>query len=119
MRKRLQRNSRRSPNKRYRKRWRLVIARRLVASRGLFRHWQETNASPAAALAEPPALASRLETGASRALPEGSVWTFNVAPDSVYGQGCNFSFATFGILNLGTNFADWRITVQTVEIPTR
>lgn len=87
------------------------MMRRLVASRGLFRHWQETN-SPAAPLADPRALAGRLETATTRAIPSGSVWTFNVAPDSVYGRGCNFDFVTFGILRLAGQFAGWRIEVE-------
>ena len=94
------------------------IMRRLIAGRGLFRHWQETN-SPAAQNAEPPALVKEVETAASRALPEGSVWTLNVAPDSVYGAGCGFNFATFGLLRLGARFSDWRIAVETVDVPTR
>jgi hypothetical protein len=92
------------------------MMRRLVAGQGLFRHWQETN-SPAARDAEPSALVGRIEGGASRALPEGSVWTFNVGPDSVYGLGCGFSFATYGVLTLGTRFEDWRVAVETVEVP--
>ncbi len=92
------------------------MMRRLVASQGLFRHWQETN-SPAARDAEPSALMGRIEGGASRALPEGSVWTFNVGPDSVYGLGCGFSFATYGVLTLRPRFEDWRVAVETVEVP--
>lgn len=92
------------------------MMRRLVASQGLFRHWQETN-SPAARDAEPAALVGRIEGGASRALPEGSVWTFNVGPDSVYGLGCGFSFATYGVLTLGARFEDWKVAVETVEVP--
>jgi len=94
------------------------IMRRLIASRGLFRHWQETN-SVAAQNAEAVALARLIETNASRVLPEGSVWTLNVAPDSVYGAGCGFDFATFGVLRLGDWFSDWRIAVETVDVPTR
>ncbi len=87
------------------------LMRRLIASRGLFRHWQETN-SPAAQSAAPDALAPQLETSQRRPLPEGSVWTFNVSPDSVYGLGCNFSFVTFGLLQLAENFPDWRIDLE-------
>ncbi len=94
------------------------MMRRLVASRGLFRHWQETN-SAIAQIAGPSVLEKQLETAAGRALPEGSVWTLNVSPDSVYGAGCGFNFATFGILRLGARFGDWRIAVETVDVPTR
>ena len=93
------------------------LMRRLVASRGLFRHWQETNS--ASADAEPAALAKQLENSASRVLLESSVWTLNVAPDSVYGAGCGFNFATFGVLSLGSRFSDWRLAVETVDVPTR
>ncbi len=94
------------------------IMRRLVASRGLFRHWQETN-SAMAQIAVPSVLVKQLETSVSRSLPEGSVWTLNVSPDSVYGAGCGFDFATFGVLRLGARFSDWRIAVETVDVPAR
>lgn len=92
------------------------LMRRLMASRGLFRHWQETNS--AAARIDPPAtLAERLEPETDRPLPEGSVWTLNVTPDSVYGAGCRFDFATLTRLQLGSSFGDWRITAETVDVP--
>lgn len=91
------------------------LMRRLVASRGLFRHWQETNTS-SARLAEPAELATRLETVVSRPLPEGSVWTLNVSPDSVYGVGCRFDFATFGVLRLAPTFSEWRLDLETVTV---
>lgn len=87
------------------------LMRRLVASRGLFRHWQETN-SPAAQAAASATLSPQLETKTSRPIPEGSVFTFNVAPDSVYGSGCNFDFVTFGLLRLAGKVEDWRIEVE-------
>ncbi|MBN8247822.1 MAG: serine/threonine protein phosphatase [Verrucomicrobia bacterium] len=92
------------------------MMRRLMASRGLFRHWQEPQ-SAAAALATPKDLATRLEAGPDRAIPEGSVWTLNVSPDSVYGIGCGFTTATFAVLQLAERFEDWRIAVETVEVP--
>lgn len=87
------------------------MMRRLIAGKGLFRHWQETN-SPAAQAAEPLALASAIESSSTRSLAEGSVWTFNVSPDSVYGSGCKFDFVTFGLLRLAEKFSDWRIEVE-------
>ena len=90
------------------------IMRRLMASRGAFRHWQEA-AEPAGDRFE----ASTLETGASRPIPEGSVWTLNVSPDSVYGQGNGFTFATVVILQTTSAFADWRLSVDTVEVPVK
>ncbi|HAV64366.1 MAG TPA: hypothetical protein DCY13_18610 [Verrucomicrobiales bacterium] len=92
------------------------LMRRLVASRGLFRHWQETN-SPGAAMAGAESLAAAVETKASRTIPEGSVWTFNVSPDSVYGLGCGFGFVTFGVLHLADRFEDWRIEVESFDVP--
>ena len=91
---------------------------RLLAGRGLFRHWQETD-SAAARDADPAALKQRLETAASRSIPDGSVWTLNVVPDSVYGVGVGFNFASFAVLRLGPTFGDWRIGVETVDVPTR
>ncbi len=92
------------------------MMRRLVASRGIFRHWQESTSKgmDGATVVE---LGGKLETGASRALVEGSVWTLNVTPDSVYGEGNDFRFATFGVLEPSASFADWRIRVETVEVP--
>jgi len=92
------------------------MMRRLMASRGLFRHWQEPQ-SAAAALATPAELSPRLESGTERTIPEGSVWTFNVSPDSVYGAGCGFTSVTYGVLQLADRFADWRITVEAIEVP--
>ena len=89
---------------------------RLIAGNGLFRHWQETN-SPSAVLASAASLANTLEHSETRSMPEGSVWTFNVVPDSVYGSGCDFSFVTFGILRMGPQFSDWRIEVERLTVP--
>ncbi|HEY0551355.1 MAG TPA: metallophosphoesterase, partial [Verrucomicrobiae bacterium] len=91
------------------------MMRRLVASRGVFRHWQ---AADSAALLDAPVgqLSKILEQNEMRGIPSGSVWTFNVAPDSVYGERCGFSFDTFGILKLSQNFADWRLRVVNVPI---
>jgi hypothetical protein len=90
------------------------MMRRLVASSGLFRHWQ-TNDSPALLNVSPQTLTSRLEQGADRPIPSGSVWTFNVAPDSVYGEGCGYTFDTFGLLTIGATFEDWRIKVVNTQ----
>ena len=90
------------------------IMRRLMASRGAFRHWQEA-AEPAGDRFD----VSSLETGASRPIPEGSVWTLNVSPDSVYGQGNGFTFATLVILQTAASFSDWRLSVDTVDVPVK
>jgi hypothetical protein len=92
------------------------MMRRLVASRGLFRHWQETN-SPGAEVELVEALGKKLEsTQVPRAIPEGSVWTLNVTPDSVYGVGNGFRFATTGVLMLGKGFGDWRMGAEVVDV---
>ena len=92
------------------------MMRRLIAGRGLFRHWQETN-SMAAREATSVSLASKIETRVTRPIPEGSVWTFNVIPDSIYGTGLGYDFATFGLLSLQEKFEDWRMEVGTVTPP--
>ena len=45
------------------------------------------------------------------------VWTFNVSPDSVYGEGNHYTFDAFGILSTARKFADWRLRVVNVQIP--
>jgi hypothetical protein len=91
------------------------MMRRLIASRGVFRHWQ---AADSHALLDAPVgqLSKILERSEMRAIPSGSVWTFNVAPDSVYGERCGFTFDSFGILKLARNFADWRLQVVNVNV---
>jgi hypothetical protein len=88
---------------------------RLLASHGIFRHWQpaETVLGPGSTIEE---LAKQLDTAPTRAVPTGSVWTFNVAPDSVYGEGNHYSFDAFGILTTAKDFADWRLRVVNIEI---
>jgi hypothetical protein len=86
------------------------MMRRLLASRGVFRHWQAED-KLAALTASAVELEKNLEHSAERSIPDGSVWTFNVAPDSVYGEGCNYRFDTFGILKTQKQFADWRLRV--------
>lgn len=88
---------------------------RLVASNGVFRHWQETDPSTGAKL-KPKALDSLIDTSPQRKIPEGSVWTFNVSPDSGYGVGCGFDFTSFGVMTLGKDFADWRMRVVATPV---
>ncbi|HEX7862996.1 MAG TPA: metallophosphoesterase family protein [Verrucomicrobiae bacterium] len=90
------------------------MMRRLVASSGLFRHWQPTDSADRLNAA-PQELSQHLERSESRAIPHGSVWTFNVGPDSVYGEGCGFTFDTFGLLNTAEKFPDWRIRVVNTQ----
>jgi hypothetical protein len=53
----------------------------------------------------------RLRPEADRPIPDGSVWTFNVSPDSGYGVGCGFDFVTVGMLSLAAEFKKWRMSV--------
>lgn len=91
------------------------MMRRLVASDGVFRHWQ-TRDNESLADTGPAELRSVVETSTTRSIPEGSVWTFNVAPDSVYGVGCGFTFVTYGVLSLAPGFNDWRLEVVRLAV---
>lgn len=91
------------------------MMRRLLASRGVFQHWQAKDA-PALLNASVNELSKVLDQGEVRSIPSGSVWTFNVSPDSVYGESCNFSFDAFGILKLHRNFSEWRLQVVNVRV---
>jgi hypothetical protein len=92
------------------------MMRRLIACGGIFRHWQANDS--AALLNRPiPELASKLESSEERLIPAGSVWTFNVSPDSVYGEGCRYDFDTFGLLKVAPRFEDWRLKRVNITIP--
>lgn len=88
---------------------------RIIASNGVFRHWQTTDAITHAD-ANKQALQSLLEHASERAIPEGSVWTFNVSPDSVYGDGNDYAFDTIGILSTGQSFSDWRMRIVNIPV---
>jgi hypothetical protein len=88
---------------------------RLVACDGVFRHWQE-NESAADADKSVDAIRGHLRPEASRSIPDGSVWTFNASPDSVYGVGCRCDFATVGMLKLAPAFKDWRMSVLKIQV---
>lgn len=88
---------------------------RLVASDGVFRHWQETETT-ADATKSVSVLRTTLKPEEKRSLPDGSVWTFNVTPDSPYGVACRCDFATVGILTLAPEFKDWRMQVIRITV---
>lgn len=90
------------------------MMRRLIAGRGVHRHWQEED-NPTLLNAEPGHLATILDHSPKRAIPEGSVFTFNVAPDSSYGIGCQFEFDTYAELDTASNFQDWTLQVHNVQ----
>lgn len=89
---------------------------RLVAHDGLFRHWQDRDTTANAGDAVS-AIRDRLPPEENRPIPDGSVWTFNVSPDSVYGAGCGFDFVTAGVLTLGPDFKSWRLHVLKLKVP--
>jgi hypothetical protein len=86
------------------------MMRRLIASGGVYRHWQE-NDSVELLDADLQRLAAQLDTTEVRGIPPGSVWTFNVSPDSIYGEGCDFSCDSFGILVVAGPFDRWQLRV--------
>ena len=94
------------------------MMRRLLACNGVFRHWHE-NDSLAHANASKSVLRSdcRLEHTAERGIKDGSVWTFNVSPDSYYGRGNNYKFDTYGVLTTGKVFAEWKLRVVNQAVP--
>ena len=91
------------------------MMRRLVASRGIFRHWQTGDIS---SLSEAPVgqLRGVLEQDEVRSIPTGSVWTFNVSADSVYGVGNEFDFDSFGLLRVASEFSAWKLRVVNVPV---
>lgn len=88
---------------------------RLLASNGVFRHWQSKD-SASQADTDMTLLEKVVETNGVRSIPKGSVWTFNVAPDSVYGIRLGYSFDAFGILKTADKFADWKLQVVNVKV---
>ncbi len=91
------------------------LMQRLLVSRGVFRHWQTTDAVGLATA--PPTLLERLlDTSTIRSVKEGAVYTFNVSPDSVYGVGCYYNFATHGILSITEAFSDWKLEVVALPV---
>ena len=88
---------------------------RLVACDGAFRHWQE-NESIVDADKSVTEIRRHLRSEETRPIPDGSVWTFNVSPDSVYGVGCRCDFVTVGMLKLAPAFNDWRMSVIKIRV---
>lgn len=91
---------------------------RLITSRGAFRHWQASD-SLRQENATPAVLKTLVETRPVRQVTEGSVWTWNVSPDSVYGRGNRYAFDTFGLLKTTEQFAQWKVQVVNVPIDVR
>lgn len=91
------------------------LMRRLVACGGVFCHWHPADDSSHAGKSIEE-LRNHLKTGKPEPLPEASVWTLNVSPDSVYGVGCGYDFTAAAVLTLAPNFKDWRISRLPVEV---
>lgn len=91
------------------------MMRRLVASRGVFRHWQAVDG---ASLLEASVSQLRgvLELGEVRSISAGSVWTFNVGADSAYGRANEYDFDAFGLLRLAPDFSAWKLRVVNVPV---
>jgi len=87
-----------------------AMMRRLKAGHGIYRHWQEKD-SVGLMNADLPAIAQKIEVSDERRVPPASVWTFNVVPDSVYGELCDFTWDTFGMLTTAKGFENWRLKV--------
>lgn len=88
---------------------------RLVACDGIFCHWRpnETLADAGRSVNE---IRAKLQPEEIREIADGSVWTFNVSPDSSYGRGCGFDFVTFGIVTFASEFKDWRMRVVKINV---
>ncbi|MEE3373125.1 MAG: metallophosphoesterase family protein [Planctomycetota bacterium] len=91
---------------------------RLIASRGAFRHWQSTD-TVRQANAQADLLKSLVDTRPVRPVTQGSVWTWNVSPDSVYGRGNRYTFDTIGILKTAAQFSQWKVEVVNIPINVR
>lgn len=70
----------------------------LVESSGLYKLWKP------------------YEKGLVRHLSDGIVWTFNVAPDSIYGQSVGFNFDTYVELKTAKDYKDWVMKVFNTTI---
>ena len=70
----------------------------LVASNGVYKLWRP------------------IETNKKRSLTDGIAWTFNVAPDSIYGKDAHFGFAAYAVLSMANEYKDWKLKVHNVQI---
>ena len=74
------------------------MMRGLVGSNGVYKLWQPY---------EPISL---------RKLDDGLVWTFNVGPDSVYGESCGFNFDAYAKLTVVKVYKDWTLQVFNTQV---
>ncbi len=71
----------------------------LVSSKGVFKLWHS------------------YETDLKRTITNGSVFTFNVSPDSQYGVNCNYGFMTYGKLVAKSGSVEsWDLFVYNIDL---
>ncbi|WP_162801711.1 metallophosphoesterase family protein [Candidatus Chromulinivorax destructor] len=70
----------------------------LVASKGVYKLWRP------------------IEINQKRSLHDGIVWTFNVAPDSLYGKFCHYGFDAYAIISIADRYEDWSMEVFNTKI---
>ena len=92
------------------------MMKRLLAGRGIFEHWQESDTEDLTD-AEIPILQEKLDTEAKRRVQDGAVYTLNVSPDSYYGLSADYDFDTCVILKLAEKFEDWSFEAVNVTVP--
>ncbi len=70
----------------------------LIANKGVYKMWEKN------------------EISLSRTFKDGLVWTFNVSPDSVYGQQYKYDFHTFAKITLQKNYDDWSMQIFNLNV---
>lgn len=70
----------------------------LVESNGVYKLWRP------------------IESDEERSLIDGLVWTFNVSPDSGYGQVHGYGFDAYAILQIAEAYEDWKLCVHTTMV---
>ena len=89
---------------------------RLIASKGVFEHWQKADLETLTD-ANVPELEAALSTDAKRSLTAGAVYTLNVSPDSIYGLTADYDFDTCAILTLQPQLEDWTMETLNATVP--
>lgn len=70
----------------------------LIANKGVFKMWRSD------------------EIGLFRMFQDGLVWTFNVSPDSVYGDHYKYNFHTFAKVTVQKNYDDWKMQIFNINV---
>jgi hypothetical protein len=53
-----------------------------------------------------------------RTIHDGKVWTFNVGPDSVYGESFGFNFDAYARLIVDQKLQNWKLQVFNTNVVT-